>query len=139
MRARTRSVGKSIRLSDLKSHRTLIAKDLRTDPLFRREWKRTTFARAVAIKVLQHRSLARLTQEQLAQKLDMKQSAISRLELGEVAPSFATLLKLAEGLKIEFVVDISPRKKFRLVTSAAEKQGVKSTTPEGSRVLVAAG
>ncbi len=129
-----------LRLADLKSHETLLKGRLTENAAFRREWKRTLFARAVGLRVLQYREEAGLTQEQLAEKLDMKQSAVARLELGEVTPSFGTLVRLAEGLEIELLVDISPgHDPFKLVTRDAAKAGVRTTTPDGSHVLVAAG
>lgn len=131
---------RKLRLGDLRSHQTLLARDLRNDAQFRTEWKKSVFGRAVALKVLQFRATKRLTQGQLATKLGMTQPAVARLELGEVTPSFNTLVRLAEGLNIEFVVDIKPRaRRSKLVTQAAEREGAKTTTPAGSRLLVAVG
>lgn len=137
--ARPKPVRRKLRLAELKSHESLLAKDLKSDPKFRAEWKKSAFARAVALKILQYRAAKRLTQEQLAARLGLRQSAVARLELGEVTPSFATLVKIAERLNMELLIDIKPaRLKSTLVKNVAERSGVKITTAEGSRVLVAA-
>lgn len=120
-------------------HEAVLAKDLKVDRQFRAEWKKSAFARAVALRVLQYRVGHGLSQAGLATKLGMKQSAVARLELGEVTPSFDTLVRLAEGLDIELLVDIKPgRGRSKLVTEIAERTGVKTSTRDGSRVLVAA-
>lgn len=128
-----------LQVSRLKTHEALLAKDLKGDRQFRAEWKKSAFARAVALRVLQYRVGHGLSQAKLARKLGMKQSAIARLELGEVTPSFDTLLRLAERLDIELLVDINPRgRRSKLVSEVAERTGIKTSTREGSRVLVAA-
>lgn len=130
---------RKLRLAELKRHESLLAKDLNHDPRFRAEWKKSAFARAVALKILQYRAAKRLTQDQLAAKLGLRQSAVARLELGEVTPSFATLVKIAERLNMELLIDIKPgRSKSKLVNGVAERSGVKISTAEGGRVLVAA-
>jgi len=130
---------RKLRLSDLKTHETLLAKDLKSDRKFMTEWKKSAFARAVALRVLQYRTAQGITQTQLATRLGMKQPAVARLELGEVTPSFDTLVKLSEGLHIELLVDISPgRRRSKLISDIAERNGVRTSTRQGSRVLVAA-
>lgn len=130
---------RKLRFAELKSHESLLATDLKNDPRFRAEWKKSAFARAVALKILQYRAARRLTQDQLAAKLGLRQSAVARLELGEVTPSFATLVKIAEGLNMELLIDIKPsRRRSKLVNDVAERSGVKISTADGGRVLVAA-
>lgn len=128
-----------LQVARLKTHEALLAKDLKLDRRFRAEWKKSAFARAVALRVLQYRVGHGLSQARLAAKLGMMQSAIARLELGEVTPSFDTLVMLAERLHVELLVDINPRRRrSKLVSEAAERTGVKTSTRDGSRVLVAA-
>lgn len=128
-----------LRLGDLKTHESLVARDLKVDPAFRAEWKKSAFARAVALRVVEYRAAKRLTQAQLATKLGMQQSAIARLELGEVTPSFDMVVRLAERLDLEFLIDIKPAgRRSKLVSEVAERTGVSTSTRDGSRVLIAA-
>jgi len=78
------------------------------NPEFRREWERTTLARAVSLKVVAYRAEHGLSQSALGRKLEMSQPAIARLEMGEHEPTFATLSKLARGLGINFHIEITP-------------------------------
>lgn len=81
---------------------------LKADPVVRAEWARTAFARAVANRVLGYRLEHGLTQSALALRLGMRQSAISRLELGEHSPSIDTLLRLSGVLGMEFLLHVMP-------------------------------
>jgi len=80
---------------------------LRTDKEFDRAWQESSFARQVAICVLQYRADHGLTQLDLAKKLRMQQPAIARLEVGEHSPSLITLHRLASRLRLHFEVDVS--------------------------------
>lgn len=68
-----------------------------------RSASREPLARALAAA----RRAAGLTQAGLAGKIGTTQSAVARLERGEVAPSFATLSRLADALGIQF--EVRPR------------------------------
>ena len=61
---------------------------------------------ALARALIEARSMAGLTQEQLAQRMDTTQSVIARLESGRTRPSTQTLERLASAtgtrLKISF-------------------------------------
>lgn len=128
-----------LRLSELRTHDSLLTKDLKGDRQFRTEWKKSAVARAVALRVLQYRTVHGITQTKLAKQLGLKQSAVARLELGEVTPSFDTLVRLAEGLDIELLIDINPGgRRSKLISAIAERDGVKTSTRDGGRVLVAA-
>lgn len=47
---------------------------------------------------------ARLTHEQLAERIGTKQSSISRLEGGDAEPSFDMLRRLAAALNVSFEI-----------------------------------
>lgn len=55
----------------------------------------------VGALVRHHRERADLTQNALAELVDLQVGAISRIERGETAPSFETLSKLAVALKTD--------------------------------------
>lgn len=86
----------------------VITKRLRSDPDFRAYWERTALARAVAHQVIGYRMKHKLSQTRLATILGMKQSAISRLEVGEHNPTWETLQLLASKLGMSFLVGIMP-------------------------------
>ena len=96
-----------VKMSELRKAED-IAKDELRDPEVRREYERTVFANAVAVRVIRYRAEHGLSQTALARQLSMWQPAIARLEAGEHEPSLATLARLARGLGIDFSVDITP-------------------------------
>ncbi len=66
------------------------------------------FAR-VAKQVTQQRKARGLSQKELAELTGTTQSAIARLESGGRPPRIDTLLRIAEALDCELVVDLKPR------------------------------
>lgn len=75
-------------------HKKLLLKD----PEFRKLWEETRIEREIAHALILARVKKRLTQAQLAKKLKTKQSAISRVESGQVTPSLSFLKRLASVL-----------------------------------------
>jgi len=67
------------------------------------------FAR-VAKQVVDQRRARDLSQAELAELTGTTQSAIARLEAGGRPPRIDTLLRIAEALDCELVVDLQPRK-----------------------------
>ena len=67
------------------------------------------FAR-VAKQVADQRRSRDLSQAELAELTGTTQSAIARLEAGGRPPRIDTLLRIAEALDCELVVDLRPRK-----------------------------
>ena len=66
------------------------------------------FAR-IADQVAQQRVARNLSQRELAELVGTTQSAIARLERGGRPPRIDTLLKIAEALECELVVELVPR------------------------------
>ncbi len=129
-----------MKLSDMKTSERVLAEELR-DPDFRREWDRTTVARAVALKVLAYRTEHGLSQRGLAQKLGMTQPQLARLEAGEHNPTIDTLARLAQTLDIEFAIDVHPRQREpRLLSGRAQgKNAIASYETDTAAILLAAG
>lgn len=73
------------------------------DPEYRREYEALEEEFALARAMIQARSRAGLTQEELAERMQTSQSTIARLEGGKAMPSGKTLAKLAKatGTKLE--------------------------------------
>lgn len=92
----------------LVSAKQVLAERLERDPEFRTEWERTALARAVSVALVKYRADHGLSQRQLAKQLEMPQSQIARLEVGEFNPSIETLQRLAKGLGRRFIVAVAP-------------------------------
>jgi predicted transcriptional regulator len=63
----------------------------------------------IADKVAARRLAKNLSQRELAELCGTTQSAIARLERGGRPPRIDTLLRIAEALECELVVDLIPR------------------------------
>ena len=68
------------------------------------------FFAQVAEKVAHRRKELGLSQAEVAELTGTTQSAIARLEAGGRPPRIDTLLRIAEALDCELVVDLQPRK-----------------------------
>lgn len=65
---------------------------------------------AIADQVVQQRHARGLSQQELAELTGTTQSAIARFERGGRPPRIDTLLRVAEALDCELVVQFRPRK-----------------------------
>lgn len=84
-----------------------LAERLKGDDEFRREWFRAELEYGVPEQFRALREDRRLTQTKLAEKADMKQSAISRFEKSTDANwNFETLLKLAEAMDAQLQIRV---------------------------------
>jgi predicted transcriptional regulator len=63
----------------------------------------------IADKVAERRLAMNMSQRELAERCSTTQSAIARLERGGRPPRIDTLLRIAEALDCELVVDLEPR------------------------------
>jgi transcriptional regulator with XRE-family HTH domain len=68
------------------------------------------FFAAVADKVAERRQERGLSQRELAELVGTTQSAIARLERGGRPPRIDTLLRIADALECDLVVDLKPRR-----------------------------
>ncbi len=115
---------------------------IRQDPEFRAYWERTALARAVALAVLGYRVKHHLTQTKLAEKLGVRQPQVARLEMGEHNPSLELLHRLARGLSLRFIVEVTPVPPAPWEGALTLPSGMEieeDVTAEGSRVRVATG
>jgi len=129
-----------VKFTDLKTSEQVLSEELR-NPGFKREWDRTAFARAVALKVLAYRTEHALSQRGLAKQLGMTQPQLARLEAGEHNPTIDTLARLAQALDTEFAIDIHPHQRPpKLLSSRARgKNTIASYRTDTAAVLLAAG
>lgn len=82
--------------------------DAMQDPEFRAECERNAVADAVSVWLVAYRAEHGLSQRALAALVGMKQTAIARLERGDVEPRLSTLVRLAEALGTPLQVTLSP-------------------------------
>ncbi|HET9092200.1 MAG TPA: helix-turn-helix transcriptional regulator [Acidimicrobiales bacterium] len=73
-------------------------------PARRRGYERAGRAIRLAREIHDLREKRGLSQRELAERLGTTQSAVARLEAGNVSPSLPTLDKVAEALGVELVV-----------------------------------
>src|SRR3954453_13320131 len=69
------------------------------------------FFAQIADQVAARRNARGLSQRELAELTGTTQSAIARLERGGRPPRIDTLLRIAEALDCELIVELRPRKK----------------------------
>jgi transcriptional regulator with XRE-family HTH domain len=67
------------------------------------------FFAAIADNVAERRQAKGLSQRELAELVGTTQSAIARLERGGRPPRIDTLLRIADALECDLVVDLRPR------------------------------
>lgn len=75
------------------------------DPEFYKEYKALEPEYEIIKQILKARSELNLTQKELAEKIGIKQSNISRLESGNYNPSLDFLKKIAQGLGKELHIE----------------------------------
>jgi DNA-binding XRE family transcriptional regulator len=90
------------KLADLKTR-------LLKNPEVRAEYEAADAEYSVIEALIRARTGANLSQSELARRLGTTQSAIARLEGGNVSPSLSTLRRYAEATGSRLQVDIVPR------------------------------
>ena len=73
-------------------------------PARRRGYERAGRSIRLAMEIHELREKRGLSQRELAERLGTTQSAVARLEAGNVSPSLPTLDKVADALGVELVV-----------------------------------
>jgi predicted transcriptional regulator len=114
MAARARAVGKSAGKTTGKPVDSPADRTIDKKPLERLHERIVTgdrgwFFANIADKVAERRVQKNLSQRELAVLCGTTQSAIARLERGGRPPRIDTLLRIAEALECELIVDLVPR------------------------------
>ena len=78
------------------------------DPNYRREYEGLEEEFALASAIIDARSRAGLTQEELAAKMRTSQSAVARLESGRTIPSGSTLKRFARATGTRLRITFEP-------------------------------
>jgi ribosome-binding protein aMBF1 (putative translation factor) len=83
------------------------------DPEYRREYEALEEEFALASAIIEARSRAGLTQEELAARMETSQSAIARLESGRMLPSGRTLKRFARATGTRLRISFEPTRSAR--------------------------
>jgi ribosome-binding protein aMBF1 (putative translation factor) len=87
----------------------LMGKELK-DPKFLKAYEQDRRSLFLAYRILELRERLRLTQKQLASRMETSQQAVARLESGQYEGfTIKTLEKVADALGAELVIDIRKR------------------------------
>ena len=87
-------------MMDFETHKKLLMKD----PKYRKAYEESQLEYEIARAVIRARIERGLTQKQLAEKLNTKQSVISRVESANTTPSLSFLKRLAQALNTSLQV-----------------------------------
>ena len=87
-------------MMDFETHKKLLMKN----PKFRKAYEESQLEYEIARAVIRARIEKGLTQKQLAEKLNTKQSVISRVESANTTPSLSLLKRLAQALNTSLEV-----------------------------------
>lgn len=82
---------------------------IKDDPLLKIELEKLEPKYQIIRQVIELRIKSKLTQKQLAEKINDKQSNIARLENGNVNPSIDKLIQIANGLNADIEIKFIPR------------------------------
>lgn len=82
---------------------------LEEDPLLKEELLKLEPKYQLIEKIIQLRKEKKLTQADLADRINDRQANIARLENGNSNPSLEKLLKIANGLDAELKIDLIPK------------------------------
>jgi ribosome-binding protein aMBF1 (putative translation factor) len=93
--------------SDLMTKLAELKKKYMKDPEFRMEYEKADLEYSIIELLIRARTQAKMSQEELAKRMNTTQSAIARLEGGKVSPSIATLRRYAEATGSRLHVEIT--------------------------------
>lgn len=85
----------------------VLEKELLSDPATKREFDKLAPRYAVISQLIAARIKNKMTQSDVAQKVGTKQSAIARLESGNVNPSLEFLQKIAQVMGYKLTISLS--------------------------------
>lgn len=60
----------------------------------------------ISMKIFEHRNLYNLSQKELAEKLEVTQATVSKLESGEYDPSVEQLWNISKKLNLKFAISL---------------------------------
>jgi DNA-binding XRE family transcriptional regulator len=85
-----------------------LKKRLMTDPKFQKEYEKADAEYAIIEALIHARTAAKLSQAEVARRIGTTQSAIARLEAGNIAPTILTLRRYAEATGTRLHIGLVP-------------------------------
>ncbi|MGV8937218.1 MAG: helix-turn-helix domain-containing protein [Allorhizobium sp.] len=85
-----------------------LKKDLMLDPEFRAEYAKADADYSLIETLIRARTDANLTQADIAKRIGTTQSAIARLESGNISPSLSTLSRYAAATGRKLQIQLAP-------------------------------
>lgn len=79
------------------------------NPGFRREYEKLQPHFEIASRIIEARVKRKISQEQLAKRMDTGQAVISRLEGANAKPSLSLIQRLADALNLKVELKLTPR------------------------------
>jgi predicted transcriptional regulator len=83
-----------------------LKKRLMENPKFRKEYEKADAEFSIIEALIHARAAARLSQAEVARRIGTTQSAIARLEAGNVAPTIPTLRRYAEATGTKLRIEL---------------------------------
>lgn len=83
-----------------------LKKRLMEDPKFRKEYEKADAEFSIIEALIHARAAAKLSQAEVARRIGTTQSAIARLEAGNVAPTIPTLRRYAEATGTKLHIEL---------------------------------
>jgi len=83
-----------------------LKKRLMENPKFRKEYEKADAEFSIVEALIHARAAARLSQAEVARRIGTTQSAIARLEAGNVAPTIPTLRRYAEATGTKLHIEL---------------------------------
>jgi transcriptional regulator with XRE-family HTH domain len=101
------------------------------EPKYRKAYEALEEEFVLASALIDVRSRAGLTQQELARKMGTTQPVVARLESGRSRPSMRTLERLAKATGSRLLISFAPRK---AKAGAVNNQRSRSNSPQGARI-----
>jgi predicted transcriptional regulator len=83
-----------------------LKKRLMENPKFRKEYEKANAEFSIVEALIHARAAAKLSQAEVARRIGTTQSAIARLEAGNVAPTIPTLRRYAEATGTKLHIEL---------------------------------
>ena len=88
----------------------------------------------ISMKIFEYRNIHNLSQKELAEKLEVTQAMVSKLESGEYNPSVGQLWKISKKLNLKFTISLEAKEEEK--TEIWDTQEYKLGNIEENKILM---